>query len=187
MIGDKTRGLPGHVLLVRGINVGGRNRFPVKQLAAALERAGCSCVRTYIQSGNAVFRATPAIARTGAAGVAAALEREIGHQVPVLLRTAGELAEIVRGNPFRDAERLPQTLHVGFMAVQVPGGLIADLDPNRSPPDEFAVRGREIYLRLPNGVARTKFTNSYFDRVLQTPTTFRNWRTVRKLAEMAQE
>jgi len=62
---------------------------------------------------------------------------------------------------------------------------VDDLDPGRSPSDEFAVRGQEVYLRLPNGVARSKLTNAYFDSKLATTSTGRNWRTVTKLFELA--
>jgi len=62
---------------------------------------------------------------------------------------------------------------------------VSALDPKRSPPDELVVRGRDIYLRLPNGVARSKLTNAYFDATLRTTSTLRNWRTVLQLLEMA--
>ena len=104
-----------------------------------------------------------------------------------MLRTAREVADVVRENPFHAAERLEQTLHVGFMSVRIPAERVAALDPNRSPPDEFESRGRELYLRVPNGFARSKFTSAYFERVLGTAITFRNWRTVRRLSEMAEE
>jgi uncharacterized protein (DUF1697 family) len=59
------------------------------------------------------------------------------------------------------------------------------LDPERSPPDEFVVQGREVFLRLPNGVARSQLTNAYFDSKLGTVSTLRNWRTVLTLLELA--
>ena len=59
------------------------------------------------------------------------------------------------------------------------------LDPDRSPGDEFAVLGREVYLHCPNGMARTKLTNAYFDSRLATTSTMRNWKTVLKLLELA--
>lgn len=155
------------------------------ELSAALRASGCAGVRTWGQSGNAVFRAVPAAAREGADRVAAAIERRIGRRVPVVLRTAGDLAATVAGNPFPDDEGLAQSLHVGFMAVRPPADRIAALDPGRSRPDECAVRGREIYLRLPRGAARSKFTKAYFESVLGTAPTFRNWRTLRKLLETA--
>jgi uncharacterized protein (DUF1697 family) len=71
-----------------------------------------------------------------------------------------------------------------FLADRPSPARVATLDPKRSPPDEFEVRGREIYLRCPNGVGRTKLSNSYFDAKLATTSTMRNWRTVVKLVEM---
>ncbi|HZN92159.1 MAG TPA: hypothetical protein VFB81_05620, partial [Myxococcales bacterium] len=79
----------------------------------------------------------------------------------------------------------PDTLHVVFLADPPPPAKVAALDPARSPPDEFQVRGREIYLRCPNGFGRTKLSNAYFDSKLGTISTVRNWRTVLTLAEMA--
>ena len=72
-----------------------------------------------------------------------------------------------------------------FLADEPEKRAVAKLDAKRSPPDEFAVVGREIYMRLPSGVARTKLTNAYFDAQLATISTVRNWRTVLKLIELA--
>lgn len=66
-----------------------------------------------------------------------------------------------------------------------PGAHVAQLDPGRSPPDEFLVRGREVYLHCPNGLGRSKLTNQYFDAKLATTSTVRNWKTVLKLLELA--
>ena len=79
----------------------------------------------------------------------------------------------------------PDVLHVVFLAGAAAPARVAALDPARSPPDELAVSGREIYLRCPNGMARTKITNAWLDATLATTSTLRNWRTVQKLAEMA--
>ena len=171
-----------HVALLRGLNVGGKNRLPMHELAALFEAAGCGAVRTYIQSGNVVFQAPAALARTLPARVSAAILKAHGHRVPVVLRTAEELRAVGRGNPFPDS---PEILHVAFLAGWPSAAAVAALDPGRSPPDELEVRGRELYLRLPNGVARTKLTNAYLDRTLGTTSTLRNWRTVLALVELA--
>jgi uncharacterized protein (DUF1697 family) len=102
-----------------------------------------------------------------------------------VIRTAAEIDGVVRGNPFLKAGADPKTLHVGFLRDRPSKSQVAALDPDRSPPDEFVVRGGEIYLRLPNGVARSKLTSQYFDSRLKTIITARNWRTVLKLQEMA--
>jgi uncharacterized protein (DUF1697 family) len=176
---------PVHVALLRGINVGGKNKLPMKDLACLFEDAGCREVRTYIQSGNVVFQAPPRVADTLAGRIADAIERRFGFRAPVVLRGAAELAAVARSNPFLarggDADRL----HVMFLASAPTKAQVGALDPQRSPPDEFVVRGREVYLSLPNGAARTKLTNAWFDAKLGTVSTGRNWRTVLQLAEMA--
>jgi uncharacterized protein (DUF1697 family) len=173
-----------HVALLRGINLGSR-RLPMKELAAMFEDAGCRDVRTYIQSGNVVYRAWPALARRVPALIEKAIAERFGFDVPIVIRTAAEIDGVVRGNPFLKAGADPKTLHVGFLRDRPSKSQVAALDPDRSPPDEFVVRGGEIYLRLPNGVARSKLTSQYFDSRLKTITTARNWRTVLKLQEMA--
>ena len=76
-------------------------------------------------------------------------------------------------------------LHVGFLLDQPTKALVAALDPHRSPPDEFVVRGRDVYLHLPNGGGNSKLTSQWFDSILQTTITVRNWITVMKLLELA--
>jgi len=174
-----------HIALLRGINVGGKNRLPMKDLAKMFSEAGCADVLTYIQSGNVVFRAKDAVARRVPALVATAITKRFQFQAPVQTRTAKELEEIVAGNPFLRKGTAPDLLHVAFLANAPTPLQAASLDPNRSPPDELVVRGREIFLRLPNGVARSKLTNAYFDSKLGTVSTLRNWRTVLQLLELA--
>lgn len=172
------------VALLRGINVGGRNKLPMRELAAMFVDVGCEDVRTYIQSGNVVFRAPPKIANGIPARIIDAIAASHGFQIPVVMRTVSDFDRIVRGNPFLAAGADPAKLHVGFLAAAPEPTEIARLDPNRSPPDAFEVRDREVYLHFPAGVARSKLDNAYFDRTLDTVCTIRNWRTVCRLHEM---
>jgi len=173
-----------HVALLRGINVGGKNKLPMKELAALFAAIGCAEVTTYIQSGNVVFDASPRVARTLPAAISAAIRQRFGLAVPVVTRTAAELDAVVRDNPFLAHGDDPDVLHVMFLADAPSAGQRAALDPQRSPGDSFEVRGREVYLSLPGGVARTKLSNAYFDSTLGTVSTGRNWRTVQKLLEL---
>ncbi|HYO48027.1 MAG TPA: DUF1697 domain-containing protein [Gemmatimonadota bacterium] len=173
-----------HVALLRGINLGNR-RLPMKDLAAMFEEAGCWDVRTYIQSGNVVFEAGKALARRIPCLIEESISERFGFGVPIVIRTVDEIDGVVKGNPFLKSGADPKTLHVGFLRDRASKSRVAALDPDRSPPDEFVVRGGEIYLRCPNGVARSKLTTQYFDSRLGTVTTARNWRTVLKLQEMA--
>ena len=174
-----------HVALLRAINVGGKNMVPMKSLASMFVDAGCSGVETYIQSGNVIFHADSALALRIPALISEALTDRFGFHVPVLTRTATELSRVARSNPFLRAGAELEILHVAFLADRPGAAKVKALDPNRSPPDQFAVRGCEIYLRLPNGAGRTKLTNSYLDSKLATTSTLRNWRTVLKLLELA--
>jgi uncharacterized protein (DUF1697 family) len=174
-----------HVALLRGINVGGRNKVPMKGLAAMFAEARCLEVQTYVQSGNVVFEATDAIARRVPSLVGQALLARLGLRIPLVMRTAAELRAAARGNPFLKAGADPATLHVAFLADRPEAARVAALDAARSPPDELAVRGREIYLRCPGGYGRSRLTNQYFDSRLGTVSTVRNWRTVLALLELA--
>ena len=172
-----------HVALLRGLNVGGKNRLPMGKLAAVFEAEGCTGVTTYIQSGNVVFSTERA-----AADLSRALSDRLltahSMDVPVVLRSGEELVAVARANPFLRRGADPGALHVAFLSTEPDPVGVARLDPDRAPPDELIVTGSEVYLHLPNGVGRTKLTNAYLDRCLGVVSTARNWRTVLALAEM---
>ncbi len=172
------------VALLRGVNVGGKNRLPMKEFAELLAEAGLAKVQTYIQSGNAIFTAPSAQAQELPGRISADIAERFGLKVPVVLRSADELAEVSRSSPFLAAGANPEACHVLFLAQEPGRERLAALDPKRSPPDELRVVGKEVYLYLPNGVARSKLTCDYFDGKLATTSTARNWRTVLKLLEL---
>ena len=176
-----------HIALLRGINVSGKNMLPMPELTKIFATAGCGDVKTYIQSGNVVFCARDGVVDKLAGLITQQIEERFGCKVPLVLRTAAELGEVVRSNPFLKAGAAEESLHVYFLAGMPTAGDVAGLDAGRSAPDAFAVIGREIYLQLPNGMGRTKLTNAYFDSKLKTVSTARNWRTVSKLLEMVGE
>jgi len=175
------------IALLRGINVGGRNRLPMRDLASIFEAAGCADVRTYIQSGNVVYRAGPSSTRALPATVSALIAERFGMDIPIVVRTAQELTDVVEANPFLSSTPDTRSLHVGFLLEQPGPEAIEALDPNRSPPDEFVVSDRQMYLRLPNGAGRSKLTAQYFDSRLRTVMTVRNWRTVLTLLDMVRD
>jgi uncharacterized protein (DUF1697 family) len=174
-----------YVALLRGVNVGGKNVLPMKDLAALFAREGCQSVRTYIQSGNVIFDAEPETLRGLPDRISERIVGRFGIKSPVVLRSTTELRQVIYDNPYVTAGAPEEMLHVYFLA-HVPTALaVSQLDHQRSLPDTFQVRGKEIYVQLPRGVAYTKLTNAYFDSNLSTVSTSRNWRTVRKLAELA--
>ena len=171
------------VALLRGINVGGRNRLPMKDLSRLFEEAGCVEVRTVIQSGNVLFRAPAQVAQAALEQVAARIQKEREFRCPVVLRSAKEIAAVLEGNPFVSEGAAEDLLHVVFLADRPTASAVKALDPARSPGDRYVVRGQEVFLCLPRGVSGTRLTVDYLDRTLGTVGTWRNWRTVRKLAE----
>ena len=174
-----------HVALLRGINVGGKNKLPMKDLARMFAEAGCHDVRTFIQSGNVIFRAEPEVIVLLSDRIVKQIARRYKYQTPLILRTVADLDAIVRDNPFLQRGVPQDDLHVLFLADIPESSAISLLDHDHSPPDEFEVRGRDIYLRLPKGAGKTKLTNAYFDSRLATTSTGRNWRTTTKLLELA--
>ena len=173
-----------HVALLRGINVGGKHILPMRELVRFFAAAGCRDVATYIQSGNVVFEASATIAKAVPARVAEAVEGEFGFSSPVILRSATALRKILREHPLGDPNVEPKLLPVGFLDRRPRPAQVQSLEPARFIPDRFEVRGSEIYLYYPNGIARSKLTNAYFDRVLGAVSTVRNWNTATKLLEL---
>ena len=171
-----------YVALLRGVNLGARNKVPMPVLRSLVESLGHDDVRTYIQSGNVVFRSA------GKSDLAGALEQaiagEFGVKAAVVLRAGAELRKAIAANPFVAAGADEKALHVVFLGSSPAKAAVKTLDPDRSPPDEFAVGRAEVYLHCPNGFGRSKLGVDYFERMLGGPATIRNWKTVTKLAEM---
>ena len=168
------------IALLRGINLGARNKVSMPDLRELFAGLGAEDVTTYVQSGNVVF--------TGpleASAIEARIKRELGLEIVVLLRTATQLDRIVAANPFAKKASEPKQLHVTFLAESPAAARVKELDPERSPPDEFSVVRREVYLYTPNGYGLTKLSNAYFEKKLGVTGTSRNWNTVTALAELA--
>ena len=173
--------------LLRGINLGPKNKISMPDLAELFSSAGCTDVRTYIQSGNVIFQGTAELVGGLSELITTQIQKRFGHKVPVMLRTTREMREVIRENPFLKEGAAEDVLHVMFLADLPEPGAVKSLDPGRSPPNRFNVRGKEVYLLFPEGFARTKLTSSYFDSKLGTIGTVRSWRTVTKLLELMEQ
>ena len=157
--------------------MGGKNILSMSELRALFESLGHTEVATFIQSGNIVFTTARPVTPKG---LETAIGSHFGHDLRVVLRTAGELESAVQANPFAGD---PSNVHIGFMAEKPAAAAVASLDADQFLPDEFVFRGRDLYLHLPNGMGRSKLP-AYLDRRLKVPTTVRNWNTVTKLLEL---
>ena len=177
-----TAGPVRHLALLRGLNVGGANRLAMADLRQAFEAAGADRVETVQAAGNVLFDAPPARLAAIAKGVEAALVRR-GVGSTLVLRGAAELRAAAAAHPFLTRGAVPARCYVAFLAAAPTAAAAASLEPDRSPPDVFEVRDREVYLWLPNGAARTRITTAWLDARLGTVSTVRGWATVLALAE----
>lgn len=174
------------VALFRGINVGGNNILPMKDLVATLENAGAQDVETYIQSGNAVFSSKGTDASLLSDRIRGAIEEGHGFEPRVLLLGSEEVERAVRSNPFPEAESDPKTLHVYFLASSPERPDLDALERIKGDRERFVLEDGVFYLHAPDGVGRSKLAANA-EKLLGVPTTARNWRTVRKVLEMAKQ
>lgn len=170
-----------YVALLRGINVGGRNKVAMPALRATCESLGCTDVTTYIQSGNVVLSSA-----LSAADLRAALEKGIADQLgvspTVMIRTHRQLADAIAANPFPDADTA--ALHIAFLNDALDEEQLATLAALEHPTEEIASHGAEVYFHLPNGMGRAKLPE-LFGRRIKIPATVRNWRTVTTLLDLS--
>lgn len=173
------------IALFRGINVGGHNKLPMKELVAVLEGLGLRDIRTYIQSGNVVFSSKQEDKIKLAARISAAIQKSHGFEPWVLLLEADALARAIKANPFPEGEADGKTLHFNFLATVPPKPDLAGLERLKAASERFQLKGEVAYLYAPEGIARSKLASG-MERQLGVPMTGRNWNTVRKLKEMVE-
>jgi uncharacterized protein (DUF1697 family) len=171
------------IALFRGINVMGNNMLPMKDLAALLQGLKFREVRTYIQSGNAVF-ASAGTAASLAARIGARFERQLDFRPYLVLLEARELAQAIAKNPFPEGAADPKSLHLWFLEARPAAAGVAALEGLRAASERFAVRGKVLYLHAPQGFGTSRLAAGA-EKTLGTRGTARNWRTVTTLHAMA--
>lgn len=177
--------MPALAVLLRGVNVGGGNRVPMAAFKAMLEGMGYMQVATLLNSGNAVFTATSGTAASHARRIAAALDEQLGVRVPVIVKTAKDMAAVVGGNPITVAD----DSHSKFLVVftQDPGDLAAldVVQPLVRSPERFAIGPHAAYLSCPRGIAESKAALALLGKAGRGATT-RNLATTLKLLALVQ-
>jgi uncharacterized protein (DUF1697 family) len=172
------------VALLRGINLGSRNRIAMTALREALGDAGYEDVETYVQSGNIVLSAGEK-----AAALEDSLERLIEEHfalaIPVVVRTRAQLARVVKLNPLGDVASDPKRYQVAFLRGKLPREAVEALKAVAIEPERVVIDGREVYAWHPDGVARSKLWAALASKKLGIDATARNWTTVATLLEMA--
>jgi uncharacterized protein (DUF1697 family) len=173
------------IALLRGIGLG-RNKLPMKDLVQILEQLGLRDVRTYIQTGNAVFRAGRVRPAQLAQQITAAVEDRHGFAPRTMLMTLDELNAAIAANPFPEAEAAPGYLHLTFLEAAPPTPDLALLDGLRAGGERFALDGKVFYLHTPEGYGRSKLA-ARVEKALGVQGTARNWRSVTNIRVLARE
>lgn len=174
------------VALLRGINVGGV-QIAMADLRELVQGLGYEDVRTHLRSGNVIFGAAGEAPEKAAGKIEAAIGEQLKLKVPVLARTAADLAEVVERNPLAEHVDNESRYVVVFLSKPVDPQALADLDEASYAPDRYAPGEREVYVWAPNGVSETKLSWSFWERRLGVTATGRNWKTVTRLLAMARE
>ena len=170
--------------LLRAVNTGGR-KVKMAELREALAAAGFDAPTTLLASGNVVLDVPPEDMGELAPRLEELIRERFGLHSDVIVRDHASLAQALAAHPFRSEEDDRARLHVVFLRDVPEPSLVAAMDPDRSPPDRFAVLGSEIHVHYPNGAGRSKLTLDWFERQLGTVGTARNLNTVEKLAALA--
>lgn len=172
------------IALFRGINVGGNNSLPMKELVAILEGLGMRKIKTTIQSGNAVFQSAEKDLSQLSRKITAEIRSRQGFGPYVLILGLEAIKKAIAENPFSDAEADPGSLNLGFLGSRPESPDLEKLSRLKKGSERFHLTDGVFYLHAPEGVGRSKLAASA-EKILGVPMTDRNWRTVCKIMEMA--
>lgn len=175
--------MPERIALLRGINVGGKNKLPMAELVQILEQLKLKEVRTYIQSGNVVFRSGKITPEKLAQRITDGIESEKGFAPTVLVYDADEFREIVEANPFAKAVAEPKHMHYFFLERDATDADADGIAMIAATSEQFTLQERVFLLHAPDGIGRSKLVGK-IDKLLGVPTTARNLRTIEALLEM---
>ncbi len=189
-----------HVALLRGINVGGRNKVPMADLREVVTSLGHTEVTTYIQSGNVMFTTADTDTSKLAAALESAIEDRFGIWSSVVVLSRDELAQVLAGNPYPD-EPNPKLVHVVFLNAEPPEDLLARIAAAESAVaakgsrDTVQAAGQALFLHTPDGFGTSELAQALF-RIISAPAkqkkqglaaTARNWATSTKLLSLCEE
>ena len=175
-----------YVALLRGINVGGKNILPMKELITVLEGLQLTNVRTYIQSGNAVFQSNPVIKKDISKDIGTAISQKYGFTPQVMVLSVQELENAVVSNPYPEGESDPKSLHFSFLESSPDNPDLKKLANIKSANERFKLIDTVFYLHAPDGIGRSKLAANA-EKCLGVAWTARNWRTTRTILSMAMD
>jgi len=179
--------MPVLISMFRGVNVGGHNKIKMDALRALYESLKFEDPRTYVQSGNVIFRTKEKNSAALAKKIQKAIERTFGCCPAVILRTPDELRKAIAATPFGARNLEPGKILVTFLAGDPDPNARATLLTLKAHPEELNLKGRELYIYFPNGAGKSKLPWSSVEKLLGTTGTARNWNSVTKMLAIAEE
>ena len=180
--------MPVYIAMLRGINIGPHKRMKMEKLRASCEGLGFAGVKTYIQSGNVIFRAAKISPAALSKKLGACIVKDFGFSAEVISRTREEMNEIINRNPFiKDRGIDLSKLHVVFLSEAPSAPSLKKLQELTLAPDRTHSSGTEIYFYFPNGVSGSSLWKHPLDKVTGVAGTMRNWKTITTLHQMAME
>jgi uncharacterized protein (DUF1697 family) len=174
--------MPIYISLLRGINLGTHKQIRMPALKSLYESLGLSSVKTYIQSGNVVFESDASTSEL-APKVEKAIEAQYGFVAETLVFSQEEWKELIKANPFPDADT--KALYLTLLAAAPKAEVIEAIGEVKAGDDQYQIIGRAIYLYCPNGYGRTKLNNNFWERKLKVVATTRNWNSMMNLLALA--
>ena len=174
-----------YISMLRGINVGGHKKVKMVELKNLYESLGFNDVKTYIQSGNIIFKTNNKYNSSSVLikKIELTIKEVYGFEVHVFIRSITELERIIKTNPFIELDA--SKLHVTFLSDHPTNINIKEINKVKNEIEKYFFFDKEIYLFLPKGYGRTKLSNDFFEKKLSVNATTRNWRTVNNLLNIA--
>lgn len=172
------------IALLRAINIGGRSKLAMADLRKLFDDIGFTDTQTILQTGNVVFRSSTLSSETLGTKIEQALASQLGLQTDVLIRSADEWAEIIGANPFPGiARNMPNLLVLMPLKSMPDAEAVEALRAAIRGPELVEANGAQLYISYPDGIGRSKLTNSLIESKLKARGTGRNWNTVLKIAD----
>lgn len=177
-----------YIALLRGVNVSGQKKIKMADLKLQLENLNFKNIRTYIQSGNVIFESTKTNQEDLANKIKTEIFKHYGFDVPTLVLTSDYLNNILNNNPWiKDKNKSTDKMYFTLLHKIPSDENIEKIIKLSFPPEEFAIDKDVIYFYSPNGYGRAKMNNNYFENKLKVKATTRNWKTLNKILEIAEE
>lgn len=171
-----------YIVLLKGINVGGQKKIKMADLKLLLEKAGFGEIRTYIQSGNLIFKSTMD-SQEIAERIHQIIKHNYGFEMELIILTKDNLDQILSNNPFVSIVKDISKLHVTLLREHPDNDKVTQIRDYEDEPNEFVIRDNLIYLYCPDGYGRVKINNTFFERKLKVGATTRNWKTMLALSQ----